>query len=363
MSSQELLCKVQALSAQHLVDNFDAARGFALRNPTSHRDLWPGDPWVEAYTAIGRTDLADLSLAAIMRSIRPDRSIPHLVQGSKVYAGLETNGIDRMVYRLTGVGATRSASGERVTKLHAQPGWALGALALYEHKLHERGGSYAIGFAHNITPRLIDATRALYKARGTEDGYVASKHIDEMTNRSGELARLRKPLFDPSVNALLVKNNAAVLRLAEITRFAVPQELRTAMAKTNEYLRGQLTDTVHADRPYLPEYVLAAARLGSSDITIEPAALQSVYAMPAEDDPHPEATHLSTAECVEIARLTLGQPDSRAYLDDYVAAIASGEAITRFMHSVPSNNLIVDKIHRRHNWLPTDAQLVQIPFI
>lgn len=362
MSNPEALAQVQALSAQHLVDNFDTTRGFALRAPGSHADLWPGDPWVEAYLAIGRTDLANLSFKAIQRSIRPDGSAPHLMQGSRPLFRLETKGIDRMVFRATGVGSTRSASGERVTKLHAQPGWALSTAALYDYKLGKWGEMHAAGFARSVAPMLVDATRALYKARGTEDGYVASKHIDEMTNRSGELAKLHKPLFDPSVNALLVKNNAAVVRLADIARFALPQELRNAMAKTNDYLTGQITDTVSADRPYLPEYVLAAARLGSSEIIIDPAALQSVYAAPSPEDPHPEKKHLSTAECVEIARLTLSQPDSRAYLDSYITAIAGGQPIKRFENSKPSKNAVDERLHRsQQTWLPTDAQLVQVP--
>ena len=135
MSNPDQLKAVQELSAQRLVDNFDRERGFAVRAAGSHTDLWPGDPWTEAYTAIGATRMAELSFDAILRSIRPDGSVPHLMQGSHMRGGHETNWIDRTVYRATGVGATRAASGAWVTKLHAQPNWAVSAAALYDHKL------------------------------------------------------------------------------------------------------------------------------------------------------------------------------------------------------------------------------------
>ena len=361
MSTPDQLKSVQELSAQHLVDNFDRERGFALRAPGSHTDLWPGDPWTEAYTAIGATRMAELSFNAVLRSIRPDGSVPHLMQGSHMRGGSETNWIDRTVYRATGVGATRSDSGAWVTKLHAQPNWAVSAAALYDHKL-QRSELEATSFARSIVPTLVDATQALYEARGTEKGYIVAKHRDEMTNNSGALAGLRKPVIDPSVNALLVRNNKAVTRLAQIAQYELPQELLTTMRRTSWYLAEHVSEHVGDETPYLPEFVLAAARLELSD-SIPRAALQHIYAAPTPNDKHPEATHLSTAECVEIARLTPEHVTSRGYLDRYIGMVAAGQPITRFEGSLPTEDSFDNRLHRKQTWLLTDAQLVRIPTV
>lgn len=206
----------------------------------------------------------------------------------------------------------------------------------------------------------MGATQALYKARGTEKDYIVAKHRDEMTNNSGAFAGLRKPVIDPSVNALLVQNNKAVTRLARVAHYDLPQELRSTMDRTNWYLAKVVSEQVNDDTPYRPELVLAAARLELSD-SFDSASLRTIYTAPSPEDKHPERTHLSTAECIEIARLTLDQPASRAYLDRYVAGIANGQPVTRFEDSVPGMNSLDNRYHRKQPWLPTDAQLVRIP--
>lgn len=336
-----------------LVEHFDVKRGFPER-ATSHTDLWPGDRWAEAYIAIDRPDLAADTVAATLRSIRPDGSVPHLMQGSHPRWGLsETRWIDRQAYRLQGNGAIKLANGEWVTKTHAQPSWAIGATALIDYLL-PKNEEKAQRLQERVVPKFINATQALYEARGDSDGFIVSTKRDETTNSAGELARQSLPVVDPAVNALLVSNSIALGALT-----VIPQSLARKVDKTRASVTTLVENEISADKPLSPEFVLAAARLNLGK-ELSASALSSAYKAPSIDDEHPERTHLSTAECIEIARLTNDRLESKAYLARLITGYALGKQVTRFEGKTPGTSAASNKIGRKHIWLPTAAQIVQI---
>lgn len=348
----------QGAAASLLREEFDHERGFPVR-AASHTDLWPGDRWTEAYVAIDEPRLAEKAFNAVLRSTRPDGSIPHLMQGSHKRFGIETNWIDRQVYRFQGNGALRLANGEHVTRLYAPPTWAMGALALYNYAVEDGEEAWATDFLYETTPWLIGATEALYKAR-SKDHVLVSGHRDELTNSSGRLATLPlKTTIDPAINVLLVANNAALSELVDRSNSKLSRELRDRMDRTKRTVNGLGEEILTMER-HLPEFVLAAARLGFGE-SLPIHAFEGVYALPNPEDKHPEKSHLSTAECVEIARLTPDMPQSKEYLMRFLGSICNGQPITRFEGVVPGKNVIDNKVGRKQIWLPTAAEIARIP--
>lgn len=376
MNASDSFEHARGIAARQLVAGFDTIAGqkFPYR-AEGYGDLWPGDRWTEAYLAIGKIGLAERAFSAVLGSIRQDGSFPHLKQGKHKRLGVETRFIDRLVYLARGDGITADNSGEPVTRLHGQPSEALSARALYEYKRATDGDEKAKEFAGLVTLPVIRGAYALYKARGREDGLVVSNHRDEMTNNSGHLAKQKMPRVDPSVNALLVQNNAALLDLAQALDYKLPgykpadKKEGTAeqigfLAEQMKLTRANLTSMVDLhvgfSMPDEPEFVLAAARIGRTE-KLSSAILSEVFAAPSPKDKHPEKSHLSMAECIEIAKLTPERPESRAYLGRIYAGVADGKPITRFEDIAPDNKPLSDlsnRIHRKQIWLPAAISMV-----
>lgn len=337
---------------------YDMDRDIPMRSKM-HTDLWPGDRWVEAYLAIDEPQLAERVMATTLSSIRPDGSLPHLMQGShRNRIGIETRWIDRQVYRLQGNGAMELPNGEWVTKSYGMPTLPLGALALAgENREHPDFETVA----RSIT--------TLYDARGNSDDLIEAQKVDELTNSSGKLAdQLKKEgkAMDPAVNALAIKSLMALQQYpgsselidtwkysnglsgqAETTAFALYEELEFARAK-NHCLKD--------------EEVLALARLNDPIMLPSEHELHTVFEQPEAGGKHPERSNLNLAECLEIARLTLWADASNKYLERVIPKIAAlGKAgLSRFEGVAPGPNAVVNRAGRKQVWLPTAAEIVQI---
>ncbi len=328
-----------------VADLLDSERNIPMR-ATSHTDLWPGDRWAEAYLAIDEPQIAESVMRTAVRSIRPDGSVPHLMQGSHIRGGIETRWIDRQIYRLQGNGALKLPNGEWVTKGYGMPTLALGALALAE-----RGLSYP-------SPEILhNSITALYEARANDQGLIVARKVDELTNSSGKLSnKLHEEgkVIDPAVNALAALNFDALKTLDPTA-----PNISTADSTRRSLLDS--LDTIRNYRPLEGEEVLAIARLGY-ELTEE--ELEGVCASP-EGIEHPERTHLTMAECLEIARLTPESEASKSYLQRILPKIAAlgAAGITRFEGAQPGSNAAANKYGRKQIWLPTAAELVQIKSI
>ncbi|MCA9327915.1 hypothetical protein KDA14_05285, partial [Candidatus Saccharibacteria bacterium] len=338
-----------------LVAGFDVERGIPMR-AASHTDLWPGDRWAEAYIAAGEPNLAAAVMNTIARSVRPDGSVPHLMQGSHIRGGIETRWIDRQVYRMQGNGAIHLPNGEWVTEGFAPPTQAISALALHEAGVEIPGRLQAAGLMH--------ATETLYDSRGTMSGLIVAHKIDELTRSTANLARavkLNGVAKDPAVNALLVKNNRALRKLADAEGEPLDEVLSSMMHRTERTLVDEMQKTVETKVHY-PEEVLAAARLDEVREDLTEQQLIDFFAAPDAQDKHPEQRHLTMAESIEVARLTANRGASQEYLERIVKLVntAGAAALTRFEGIGPDKNAVANKMGRKQAWLPTAAEVVQI---
>jgi hypothetical protein len=339
---------------------YDMERNIPMR-ASSHTDLWPGDRWVEAYLAIDEPQLAERVMATTLRSIRPDGSLPHLMQGSHRRSGIETRWIDRQVYRLQGNGAMELPNGEWVTKSYGAPTLALGAVALAD-----RNRKY---------PDFETVTRTittLYDARGNSDDLIEARKVDELTNNSGKLAdQLKKEgkAMDPAVNALAVKSLMALRQYpgtekSQHGRDLFNQAERTVLALYEELeLERSKDDPITGSRSYLKgEQVLALARLNDPTMMPSEYELWRVFKAPEAGEKHPEHSNLNLAECLEIARLTRWADASNKYLERVIPKIAAigAAGLTRFEGIIPGKNEAANKAGRKQVWLPTAAEIVQI---
>lgn len=359
MNIHEALEESQSVAREMLVEQFDTERGIPMR-ASSHTDLWPGDRWPEAYLAAGERELAQITAHTIARSVRPDGSFPHLMQGSHVRSfGLlgnrESRWIDRQVYRLEGNGAMQLPNGEWVTRIYAPPTQALSALAL-----HDAG--YELPEAMDVVG-LTRAATALYGNRGTEGGLILGRHKDELTRNTAELARdvhTWGSAIDPAINALMVMNNAAIQELARKTDKNTDHELDLSAQQTEKSVGQELFGAFHGTMQ--PEQVLAAARLPEYNRALSEKVLNELYTAPNTNMAHPERLHLSMAENIEVARLTSWSETSHNYLSRILPLIAQAgaSAMTRFEGIGPGKNAISNKLGRKHVWLPTAAEIVQI---
>jgi hypothetical protein len=353
MDMPETLAKAQDAAHEMLVDQFDAQRGIPVRTG-SHSDLWPGDRWPEAYLATGEPSIALAAINSIASSVRRDGSFPHLLSGSHKRGGVETHWIDRMVYIGQGNGLTLSVHREWVTRAFAPPTQALSALAIEKAGLHVPAELDVTG--------LTNAAMRLYKSRGNEDGLLVARKKDELTRSKAELSRELKQndtVIDPAINALMVLNNDAIAELAARTRQPLGSDFRQRMQQTRDSLLRRLAS--HQDS-YLPEQVLAVARLGHRDVVLTEDDLADIFTAPVPDDPHPQEHHLSMAETIEVARLTTGSRMSYDYLRRILTLVAGAgpAALTQFEGINPGDNPILNKYNRKNAWLPTAAEIVQI---
>lgn len=344
------LATAQEIATEMLVNEYDHERGIPL-TASSHTDLWPGDTnlWVDAYLTIDRPDLAQQTFETSLKSIRPDGSVPHLMQGSHIRGGRETRWIDRQYYRLSGAGAMRLPNGEWVSKIYAPPTLAMSALAI---------ANAGIELPEDIVETLVKTQERLYEARGNDEALIEPEHPDELTNNSGEMAHLLKlfTVMDPAVSALAVHNGRAIQRLA---RHLAPDydldRISSLTDQTQESLRKYINGS---QGKHSPERTLAIARTGKT-LAFTEEDLEELYSEPAPDEKHPERTHLSMDKCIEVAHSTPYAKLSRDYLERIVPKLARGE-FTRFENAMPGNNPVENKSYRRQFWLPVAAQVVQL---
>lgn len=358
MSMQEALVVAQQTSHDMLVDQYDQKHGIPMR-ADSHTDLWPGDRWAEAYIAAGEPEIASAVMHTVARSIREDGAFPHLMQGSHMRGGIETRWIDRQVYRMQGNGAERTPAGEWVTKSFAPPTQALSALAIVKNGLELPEG---------LTPETLDTAADALKSRRTGSGrLLKAEKVDELTNSAGELAAELKrsgPVADPAINAFSVLNDRALIQLLRHYNLPVDASIRARERSTEYGLRDSFSQAYRDRRPLSNEEVLAAARLGGIEAmaVMTSDRLAAIYERPHPDDAHPERTHLSLAECIEIARLTPHAEASHDFLNRVLTnvAVLGAAAVTRFEGVTPGANPAANKYGRRQRWLPTAAEIVQI---
>lgn len=350
----EALAVAQSHAHEMLVEQYDAERNIPLR-ATSHTDLWPGDRWTEAYLAASEPETALAVAESLAHSIRPDGSVPHLMQGSHKRAGVETRFIDRQVYRLQGNGAERLPNGEWVTRRFAPPTWALSALALHKAGLE-------VPEALQV-PGLTKATEVLFEHRATNDGLLSAATADELTNSVGVLNKQRKAgkaVVDPATNALAVLNDAALQELA--ARTAVPIDV--SFQERASQLKAALYDRIgrNTRTKYSPEAVLAAARLQDEAVAVSESRLTRFFGAPDLTRPHVERTHLSMADSLEAARLLPDSEAAQTYLRRVLPKIAllGASGFTRFEGVAPTKNAVNNRSRRKQVWLPTAAQVVQI---
>lgn len=344
------LNKAQEIAEEMLIGEYDQDRGIPI-SAVSHTDLWPGDTnlWVDAYLAIDRPDLAEQTFQTTLKSIRPDGSVPHLMQGSHIRGGIETRWIDRQYYRLSGSGAMRLPNGEWVSKIYAPPTLALSALAIAEAGLE---------LPADILDTVVKAQERLYEARANNGALIEPEHPDELTNNSGEMADLLKisVVMDPAVNALAVHNGRAIIRLARHLKSDYELDKISSLTdQTQESLRKYINES--QDTPS-PERTLAIARTGKT-LAFTEEDLEELYSEPVPEEKHPERTHLSMDRCIEVAHSTPYAKLSRDYLERIIPKLARGE-FTRFENAMPGNNPVENKSYRRQFWLPVAAQIVQI---
>lgn len=360
MNVQEALVESQDIAHEMLVEQFDTQRGIPMRAP-SHTDLWVGDRWPEAYLAADEPELAQQAMGAIARSLPEDSTFPHLMQGSHKRAGIETRLIDRTVYRIQGNGARHLPKPNRewVTRSVAPATQGLSALAL-------RRAGYAVPLS---APTLVDAALALYARRGTDSGLLALRKADELTRSTAEYQQQLKQegsVVDPAINALMVNNNAAIREYALSSGWAEDvlydpsfKRLGELTAQTEQSLASLLHD--HRSAPQ-PEEVLATARLTKYAHNLSERDLAVFFTAPSADDDHPERRHVTMAETIEVARLTPWSEESQKYLQRILPVIAEAgaSAMTRFEGNQPGKNAITNKYNRKHLWLLTAAEIVQI---
>lgn len=340
----------QELAKDMLVSEYDHDRGIPM-SASSHTDLWPGDTnlWVDAYLTIDRPDLATQTFGTALKSIRPDGSVPHLMQGSHVRFGTETRWIDRQYYRVKGTGAMELPNGEWVSKIYAPPTLALSALAIAEAGLE---------LPDNIVDVVATAQEKLYEARGNKDALIEAEHKDELTNNSGEKARLLNMfvVVDPAVNALAVQNGRAILKLARILE--PNRDFDNIRSQTDQTYESLIKFINESKGTRSPERTLAIARTGTT-LALKNEDLEEFYSEPVSNDKHPERTHLSMDKCIELAHSTPYSTQSTDYMRRIVPKLANGE-FTRFENALPGNNPVENKGYRRQFWLPVAAQIVQI---
>lgn len=280
------------------------------------------------------------------------------MQGSHKRLGVETRWIDRQVYRLQGNGALRLENGEWVTKSVAPSTQALSALALAKE---------GIRLPSTVTlDSLQNSAIALRGIRGDSEtmDIIRPKHIDELTNNAGDLAQKfnnREVVRDPAINALAILNNHAIMELAEHQGKTVESTLKIWTNNLSRFWRELLPEKAD-DRTMNNEDVLAAARLDAR-WALREGSLRKVFEQPDPSDANPGRTKLSMAECIEIARLTLDYEASQEYLARILPKIAQmgTAALTRFEGVMPTNNPVGNKVGRRQVWLPTAAEIVQLP--
>jgi hypothetical protein len=336
---------------------YDADRDIPMRS-TNHTDLWPGDRWVEAYLAIGEPGYAERVMATTLRSIRPDGSLPHLMQGSHRRGGIETRWIDRQVYRMQGNGAVELPNGEWVTKSYGVPTLALGAVALASN---ERDYPDLGTVARPIT--------TLFNARANSEGLIEAHKVDELTNSAGKLAHQVKKegkAVDPAVNALIAQSLFALKQHPEssfsLENWSKRADYLTRAEDISLALLEELQFARVANHRLTNEEVLALARLNDPIMTPSEHELHTVFEAPAAANKHPEHSNLTLAECLEIARLTHWADASHKYLDRVLPKIAmlGATGLTRFEDVKPGHNPAVNKYNRKQVWLPTAAEIVQI---
>lgn len=363
MKTSEALGIAQEAAHDMLMREYDTVRNIPLRNP-EYADLWGGDRWAEAYIAAGEPQRASTVLNTLQRSIRPDGSVPHMLQGRRMWGPFDVRPyvdgtffrIDAMLHK-PGIGLQKLQNGEHVTKLYAPPTWALGALAVHT-ALPDKATPLTLVDA-------IDATEALYYARGNKNDLIEARHIDELTRNGGPYRQDihdKGAAVDPAINALLVLNNRALQAYASaVGAPTAPSHIRERMRNTEIALTAQLQEAHSAGRTALPEETLAAARIGLGD-SVHDRSLYSIFEAPDPDSKALHATHLSLPECIEVARLTADNPLSKTYLERIVRAVAHDPTnMTRFEGVKPGMNGVVNKIGRKHDWLLTAAEIVQIP--
>jgi hypothetical protein len=355
----DALGQAQETASNMLAEQFDTRHGIPIR-ADGYGDLWPGDQWAAAYIAADKPDMAEAAVAALARSQRPDGSFPHLLQGSHIRGGIETRWIDRQVYRLEGNGALHLPNGEWVTKSYAPPTQALSALAIVRAGLR---------LPDTLTvDSLNQASHALYEARGSnsDSGLIYAHKPVELTDRVGALGQEVKRtqrVIDSGVNALSVINGYALSELAAHAGEDSDYKIALRARNAETALRDRFVNMYVSQMQPTNEDILAAARLyESSGWRLKEADLERIYSAPNPSTEHPERTHLSMAECLEVARLTPYSDASHEYLTRIATAVARGgvQAITRFEGVEPTANAASNKMGRKQLWLPTAAEIVQI---
>jgi hypothetical protein len=369
MNIHEALETAQDAAHTMLVEQFDLDHGIPL-SASSHTDLWPGDRWPEAYLAAGEPEFATMAMNSIARSVRPDGSFPHLMQGSHVrnlgpLGNSESRWIDRQVYRIQGNGAVHLSNGEWVTKIFAPPTQALGVLALVD-------AGYAAPGSLNAA-KLEMSVDVLYNQRANFDGLITARHRDELTRRTGYLSNnLDKynGVVDPAINALAVLNDTAIATLSRLDKSFNSFAASLYNGRRSSNMSNALYDllsTADATHGLLsPEEVLAAARLGSEVVSLSEQQLANFYKAPDPTDKHPERTHLNMAYTIEVARLTPDSEASHSYLERILPAIAAKpgySGILEYEDRSPKDDItsaVTNKLYRSKLWLPTAAELVQL---
>lgn len=345
------LGRAQEIASEMLVNEYDHERGIPL-TASSHTDLWPGDTnfWVDAYLAIDRPDLAQQTFQTTLKSIRPDGSVPHLMQGSHIrFGGKETRSLDRLYYRISGTGAMKLPNGEWVSEIYAPPTLALSALAIAEAGLE---------LPDNIVDIVVTAQEKLYEARGNNEALIEPEQSDELTNNSGDMAHFLKMsvVMDPAVNALAIQNGHAILTLAQILEPS--RNLDNIRTRTDQTLESLIQHIEATQETPSPERTLAIVRIDGTQ-SLQFSDLKQFYEEPSPDDKHPERTHLSTDKLIELVRARPHLDQSRNYMKRVIPKLARGE-FTRFENAIPGDNPAINKTYRKQFWLPVAAQIVQI---
>jgi hypothetical protein len=373
----EIFPQAQRLAADALRTGFDESLGFPV-TAKGYGDFWPSGAsetdtfsFVEAYAAIGEPRMASRTMGALLRSARTDGSYPHLVQGSHKRVGVETRAIDRKIYRLQGMDVGTSRLGEHVTSLYAAPIGALSALAIANYNMQDDGPRISVA---PTVDALVAAKRALYDARGNDDGLIEAHHKYELTLSAGRLVgefgrkeddQLRYDreragvaqspvgaIVDPAMNAMLVLDNAALIEYARINDKVLPSQLREQMAKSAEAVM-QLT--AQASAPDNIEQTIARARLGRID-EISDEMLAYAYRQPPKDASHVEDEYLPVSLGLELASNTPDRPESQEYVQRNLASIVMHGKFPHFENRFPIRGFRApwtNKNRRLRLWLPT----------